>query len=403
MKIKKILITALALGILAGCGKDTEEKTDQNPPLAEESLDIDEKREEKDLEKEKEEEKKKKEEEEKAAKEKKELEEELKKRDEAEKKALEERLKAEEAEREKIAQEKEKQKEEQRQKDLENKLAQAYQAVRVTRVVDGDTIEVNDGKETYKLRLIGVNTPETVHPNKDVEFFGKEASAYTKSVLEGRNIYIEKDVSDRDRYQRLLRYVWLERPSSLRPSADEIGTKTFNARLVKDGYAYSSAYAPDVKYQDIFANLQKQAERTKAGLWNPKAREDFENSKTPKERPQEYPEKNKEETPADKAQENKDPSTEKPSEDPQENSTKEESLTRNPDGTVIGITSTAEVTIGKRTFTADTTPHVIKGNSSSMIYHSPGQRDYNKISVNNVVHFATREEAEKAGYRPAQR
>lgn len=244
----------------------------------------------------------------------------------------------------------------------------AYEEAKVTRVVDGDTVEVSDGNSTYKLRLIGVNTPETVHPNKDVEFFGKEASDFTKEKLTDATIYLEKDVSDTDRYQRLLRYVWLEKPSN-NPTEDEIKEKMFNAILVKEGYAYSSAYAPDIKHQELFDKLQKQAEESNAGLWNQEARSEFENKET-------------EETVVDESQ---------------------QTGTTNSDGSVIGITSTEEVKIGKRTFTADTTPNVIKGNANSMIYHRPGQRDYNRISVNNVVHFSTAADAEAADYRPAQR
>ena len=74
-----------------------------------------------------------------------------------------------------------------------------------------------------------------------------------------------------------------------------------------------------------------------------------------------------------------------------------------PDGSVIKIKSTKTIKNGKNTYEADTTPYVIKGNSKSMIYHVPGQRDYDKISTKNVVHFATKEDAEKKGYRPAAR
>ncbi|MGO3018235.1 MAG: thermonuclease family protein [Anaerococcus sp.] len=242
----------------------------------------------------------------------------------------------------------------------------AYKKATVTRVVDGDTIEVSDGKSTYKLRLIGVNTPETVHPNKDVEFFGKEASDFTKEKLTDSTIYLEKDVSDTDRYQRYLRYVWLEKPSS-NPSEDEIKEKMFNAILVKDGYAYASSYQPDVKYQELFNKLQRQAEESNTGLWDQKAKKEFEKSETEVVK------------------------------ETQENST------TNPDGNVKGITSTKKITMRGKTYTADTTPNVIKGNSNSMIYHLPGQSDYNKISVNNVVHFATIEDAKAAGYRPAKR
>lgn len=79
-----------------------------------------------------------------------------------------------------------------------------------TRVVDGDTIIVNiDGKKE-RVRLIGVDTPETKHPNKPVEYFGREASAFTKGMVEGKKVKLEYDWQRRDKYGRLLAYVYLE-------------------------------------------------------------------------------------------------------------------------------------------------------------------------------------------------
>src|SRR5690554_355240 len=77
----------------------------------------------------------------------------------------------------------------------------------VTKVVDGDTFWVDDGSEKgLKIRLIGVNTPETVHPQKPVEFYGKEASNYVKSLLTRRRVKLQYDVSRKDRYGRTLAY-----------------------------------------------------------------------------------------------------------------------------------------------------------------------------------------------------
>lgn len=249
-------------------------------------------------------------------------------------------------------------------KEKKEKLEKTYPEAKVTRIVDGDTIEILIEDQTYKVRFIGVNTPETKDTRKEVEYLGKEASDYTSSQLINKTIYLEKDVSDTDKYNRLLRYIWLERPENEEATEEEIKANMFNAILVKEGYAYSTAYPPDLKYQEIFEKLQKEAEETNLGLWNQEAEEQFEQEKIEQE---------------------------------------QATTTTNPDGTVIGITSTQEITSGGRTYTADTTPNVIKGNANSMIYHSPGQRDYNKISVNNVVHFATAEDAENAGYKPAER
>lgn len=136
----------------------------------------------------------------------------------------------------------------------------------LTRCVDGDTVYVRiENNEEQKLRLIGVDTPETVHPEKQVEFYGKEASDFTKSNLSGKNLYLEKDVSHTDRYDRLLRYVWLEAPTEI--SESEIRSKMFNAILILDGYGQVSTFPPDVKYSEYFVKFQDEARNNKRGLW----------------------------------------------------------------------------------------------------------------------------------------
>jgi micrococcal nuclease len=135
----------------------------------------------------------------------------------------------------------------------------ALDSVVVNSVVDGDTIEILAGKDKYKLRFIGVNTPETVKPNSPVECFGKEASAFNKQLLEKKTVYLEKDVSETDSFGRLLRYVYLK---------DDAGNKNMvNEILVKEGYAYASSYPPDIKYQEKFRELEREARDAKRGLW----------------------------------------------------------------------------------------------------------------------------------------
>jgi len=134
--------------------------------------------------------------------------------------------------------------------------------VTVTRVIDGDTIEVEMRGETYKVRLIGINTPEST---TRIESYGKEASNFTKSQLLGKKVYLEKDVSETDKYGRLLRYVWLKKPSELTDS--EIRTKMFNAILVLEGYAQAATYPPDVKYAEYFAKYEAEARENNRGLW----------------------------------------------------------------------------------------------------------------------------------------
>ena len=124
----------------------------------------------------------------------------------------------------------------------------------VVNVVDGDTIDVEIGGETYRVRYIGVDTPETVDPNRPVGCYGPEASAHNKALVAGKTLGLEKDVSETDKYGRLLRYVWLD-------------GEMVNADLVRDGYAQVSTYPPDVKYQDTFLQLQREARDAGRGLW----------------------------------------------------------------------------------------------------------------------------------------
>ena len=132
----------------------------------------------------------------------------------------------------------------------------------LVRVVDGDTIAVEiDGTE-YKVRLIGVNTPESVAPGKYLEETGKENSAagaaasdFTKDLLEDYDtVYLMKDVSDTDRYDRLLRYVWLEIPENA-CDITEISTKMLNGILLEQGYAEVAIYEPDTGYEDYFIEI----------------------------------------------------------------------------------------------------------------------------------------------------
>lgn len=124
----------------------------------------------------------------------------------------------------------------------------------VVRIVDGDTIELEGGQ---KVRYIGVDTPESVSTKQSVECFGKEASAKNKELVVGKKVRLEKDVSETDRYGRLLRYVYLE-------------DNTFvNDYMVRQGYAYAYTYPPDVKHSKQFVDAQKEAKENGRGLWSP--------------------------------------------------------------------------------------------------------------------------------------
>jgi len=127
----------------------------------------------------------------------------------------------------------------------------------VTRVVDGDTIVVLVNGVSEKVRLIGVDTPETVDPRKLVECFGKEASAFTTETLLSKNITLESDPtqSDRDKYGRLLRYVFLSD-----------GTLV-NKLIITEGYGHEYTYDVPYKYQNEFKQAQTTAKELKKGLW----------------------------------------------------------------------------------------------------------------------------------------
>lgn len=130
----------------------------------------------------------------------------------------------------------------------------------VVRVVDGDTLEVRIGGQVATVRIIGVDTPETVDPRQPVMCYGPEASAYTRQLVDqaGGHVLLEKDVSETDRYGRLLRYVWLEHPD---------GRRMLNYELVAQGYAQASTYPPDVRHQELFLQAQREAQAAGRGLW----------------------------------------------------------------------------------------------------------------------------------------
>lgn len=125
---------------------------------------------------------------------------------------------------------------------------------RVVRVVDGDTIKVTVGGKEVTVRYIGINTPETVDPRRPVQPFGKEASERNKNLVEGKLVRLEKDVSETDRFGRLLRYVY-------------VNDDMVNATLVREGFAHAVSFPPDVKYQDMFRQLEREAREAKRGLW----------------------------------------------------------------------------------------------------------------------------------------
>ena len=116
----------------------------------------------------------------------------------------------------------------------------------VERVIDGDTIQVRFEHKRYTVRLIGVDTPETKHPTKPVQYFGQEASAFTKAALEGKTVMLQKDrIGDTvDRYGRWLRYVLLDGDN-------------FNARLIRDGYAHALPALSLLEADGVYSTRRK--------------------------------------------------------------------------------------------------------------------------------------------------
>ena len=118
----------------------------------------------------------------------------------------------------------------------------------VIRVIDGDTIEVSGGK---RVRYIGIDTPEI---GESAQYYGPEATLYNQSMVGGRKVFLEKDVSEKDRFGRLLRFVY----------ADGI---LVNAELVREGYARAKLYPPDTGYSQCLAALEQEAKDNERGMW----------------------------------------------------------------------------------------------------------------------------------------
>lgn len=129
----------------------------------------------------------------------------------------------------------------------------------VRKVTDGDTIRVDfeNGPLNQPVRYIGMDSPETVKPETPVQPFGPEASAENARLVAGKRLCLEKDVSERDRYDRLLRYAWLPDGSMV------------NELLVQAGLATVDTFPPDVKYVERFIAAQEQARAAGRGMWAP--------------------------------------------------------------------------------------------------------------------------------------
>lgn len=131
------------------------------------------------------------------------------------------------------------------------KLSFAFETAWVHRVIDGDTLLLVKGK---RVRLLGVDTPETKHPRKQVQRFGKEAYLFTKNLVEGKEVFLEYDWQKNDKYGRVLAYVYLKD-----------GTLV-NAEIIRQGYGFAYTRHP-YKRMEEFRRLEREARENRRGLW----------------------------------------------------------------------------------------------------------------------------------------
>ncbi|MFT9849952.1 thermonuclease family protein [Aneurinibacillus sp. REN35] len=134
------------------------------------------------------------------------------------------------------------------------------QKATVVRVVDGDTFVAKVKGAEHKVRLILIDTPESKAPNRPKGYLGDEAKQYAIERLEGKDIWLEKDVQGNDRYGRWLRYAYID-------VADGKG-EFFNGTLVRSGLARLATFPPNVKYVDMIRTWQQEARKAERGVWN---------------------------------------------------------------------------------------------------------------------------------------
>jgi micrococcal nuclease len=247
----------------------------------------------------------------------------------------------------------------------------------VAKVVDGDTVELEGGE---KVRLIGVNTPETVKPDSLEQPYGKEASGFTKSQIEGKKVFVETDVQEKDNYGRTLAYIYLQKPKT----EEEIEKYMFNATLLREGYAQLMTIPPNSKHTDLFVKEQKAAREAGKGIW---ALGIYKDSATSTD---------------DVFLEGKDPAkqvAQAPAPEPKKEEPKQQAVAPAP-------APEPRKASGKASPSGGVCPpeFPVKGNHSSsgeLIYHVPGGAFYNKTNPEEC--FETPADAQAAGYRASKR
>jgi len=141
--------------------------------------------------------------------------------------------------------------------DDEDSAGGSTRSGRVERVVDGDTILVSLSGRRARVRYIGINTPETHHPTKPVQCYGRAAAAFNKQLVGGEIVRLVRDVEERDRFGRLLAYVYRARDGLF-----------VNAELARRGFARTLTIAPDVRHAARLAALAREARDAGRGLWS---------------------------------------------------------------------------------------------------------------------------------------
>jgi micrococcal nuclease len=145
--------------------------------------------------------------------------------------------------------------------------APVTEKVTVERVVDGDTIWVQDSSgNEFKVRIIGVDTPETEKENQEGEFFAEEATQFAEQLLLDKEVFLERDVSDTDKYGRYLRYVWLLEPQN--GDDETVLQYNFSALLIRGGYGCFVAIGDDTKYEEVLRDAELLAVSDKLGMWS---------------------------------------------------------------------------------------------------------------------------------------
>ena len=130
-------------------------------------------------------------------------------------------------------------------------VSTTYEEVVVVRVIDGDTVELADGR---RVRYIGIDTPETVHPEEDVECYGTEARDRNRELVEGKIVEMQRGIEDTDKYGRLLRYV-------------HVDGRFVNALLVSEGYAHASFSGEERRFSQVFVQLEQYSKLRDKGMW----------------------------------------------------------------------------------------------------------------------------------------